>query len=52
MFACFVALMQMNDVWLKNGFTMNADWEQAERNGWRNNFEEPLKGCLFHFGLY
>ena len=29
---------------------MNADWELAERNGWRMNFDETLLGCLFHLG--
>ena len=33
------------------GFRMNADWEKAERNAWRNVFGDvPLDGCLFHFG--
>ena len=34
----------------KRGFRMNADWELAERNAWKNVFEEDLDGCLFHFG--
>ena len=34
----------------KTVFRMNADWELAERNAWRKTFDEPLDGCLFHFG--
>ena len=35
------------------GFRMNADWEKAERNAWRNVFGDvPLDGCLFHFGTH
>ena len=36
----------------KPGFRMNADWELAERNAWRNVFDVPLDGCLFHFGMH
>jgi hypothetical protein len=35
------------------GFQMNADWEKAEKNAWRNVFGDvPLDGCLFHFGTH
>ena len=42
--------MKANDLRWKPGFRMNADWELAERNAWRQHFHEPLDGCLFHFG--
>ena len=42
--------MEAQDLSWKDGFRMNADWELAERNAWRNHFQENLDGCLFHFG--
>ena len=36
-------------IW-KPGFRMNADWELAEGNAWRQYFDGLLDGCLFHFG--
>ena len=42
----------MNNLEMKEDFTMNADWERAERNAWSLNFDQILKGCLFHFGRF
>ena len=42
--------MEAQDLSWKDGFRMNADLELAERNAWRNHFQENLDGCLFHFG--
>ena len=50
LFSAFSGLMHMNNWWWKDDFKMNADWELAERNGWRMNFDETLLGCLFHLG--
>ena len=47
---CFLGYMEGKGLAWKTGFRMNADWELAERNAWRKNFDEPLDGCLFHFG--
>ena len=41
--------MESKDLSWKPGFRMNADWELAERNAWREVFDEVLDGCLFHF---
>ena len=50
LFQILAGLYGEKEIQFKDGFKMLADWECAERNAWRNNFDEELGGCLFHFG--
>ena len=50
MFEAMAALQHETGVYFKDGFKMLADWKTAEWNGFVNNFEIELGGCLFHFG--